>query len=92
MSMPALRPPPGMAMQYPGQPGVGIPPQASQPPASVPGKSSSNLLLLKFQVIPCHCHWMDFLHDCLHPHNRNRNNPTVAVKTLQEVATFSLTD
>ncbi|KAL3158114.1 hypothetical protein ABBQ32_011713 [Trebouxia sp. C0010 RCD-2024] len=37
MSMPAVRPPPGMTMQYPGQPGAGMPPQAGQPPASAPG-------------------------------------------------------
>lgn len=38
MSMPAMRPPPGMTMQYPGQPGASMPPQAGQPSASAPGQ------------------------------------------------------
>lgn len=38
MSMPAMTPPAGMTMQYPAQPGAGMPPQAGQPPASAPGQ------------------------------------------------------
>ena len=38
MMMPSMRPLNGMAMQYPGHPGAGMPPQPGQLPASAPGK------------------------------------------------------
>lgn len=46
MSMPAMTPPAGMTMQYPAQPGAGMPPQAGQPPASAPGQLSLSPLLV----------------------------------------------